>query len=335
MALLQAAAERRGTLPPLRAITIDHALRPQSRDEAAFVARTCATLDVAHQTIRLGWTPPTSGIQEAARRERCRIFRGVVQQQPDTIVLTGHTYDDDRETAEMRSHRGTPIVVDGGAISSAVWLYGGWLYRPLLSIERAKLREWLTERGSGWIEDPSNLDDRFERVRVRRALQARAMGGTVPEPDLRAGERRMALNSSAAEVLRSFEVSDHRFVARLCPTDLNDPGVLLAIRIVCGYVGSQTNIPSARRFEASHVRLVRGERKVTFARCVLGSSDSVLSIEPERRVGTEHVPAPQFHPWPTHVPLHDRELANALFGMVGQPLVPNPPVQPPDASGRT
>ena len=43
--------------------------------------------------------------------------------------------------------------------------------RPVLGARRAELREMLSARGVGWIDDPSNDDLRFDRVKMRNALE--------------------------------------------------------------------------------------------------------------------------------------------------------------------
>lgn len=44
-----------------------------------------------------------------------------------------------------------------------------WL-RPVLDVSRAELRDWLAARGIGWVDDPSNDNPDYDRVRIRKAL---------------------------------------------------------------------------------------------------------------------------------------------------------------------
>lgn len=66
-----------------------------------------------------------------------------------------------------------------------------WFLRPLLSRRRTEIRDWLEASGIAWIDDPSNFDERFERVRVRKAGPA---GAGV-------GDRAIAARMKRAEIL--------------------------------------------------------------------------------------------------------------------------------------
>jgi len=85
---------------------------------------------------------------------------------------------------------------------------GGWeglpLLRPLLRIKRQALRDWLTHLGQRWIEDPSNEDTRFERVRARRTLAAMTPATT---------QRLARLAESSAAVVAVLERMARRWIS--------------------------------------------------------------------------------------------------------------------------
>jgi tRNA(Ile)-lysidine synthase len=88
--------------------------------------------------------------------------------------------DDDAETFLMRVARGSGL--DGlsgmsGRVSDGdlTWL------RPFLSCRREELRKVLRAWGTTWVEDPSNEDEGFERVRMRKALQVLEPLGITPD----------------------------------------------------------------------------------------------------------------------------------------------------------
>ncbi|MDN5568296.1 MAG: tRNA lysidine(34) synthetase TilS, partial [Paracoccus sp. (in: a-proteobacteria)] len=85
-------------------------------------------------------------------------------------VALGHTADDVAETLVMRLERGSGI---DGLAAMAPWRDAfdmRWL-RPMLGAGRADLRDWMRGRGIGWIDDPSNDNTEFDRVRVRQTIQ--------------------------------------------------------------------------------------------------------------------------------------------------------------------
>ncbi|MEO1321969.1 MAG: tRNA lysidine(34) synthetase TilS [Pseudomonadota bacterium] len=152
------------------AFTVDHRLRPEAALEAQFVAEVCQSLGVEHQT--LAWINPRA-TQNAARRARYRLIGVAMRAVGARCLLTGHTQDDVVETMMIRRRHG---VRDAMAIGPAVaaplpvWPegYGITVLRPLLESRRSSLQSYLNELGSTWVEDPSNADAKFERVRVRQ-----------------------------------------------------------------------------------------------------------------------------------------------------------------------
>ena len=163
--------------PKLTAITIDHAIRAESADEAKMVAGLCARLSVQHFAHRWEGEKPLTGIQDAARDARRGLIAQTAGQIGADLVLTGHTQDDLLETVAMRQKRGPGPGLAGIAPCSYVFndaAAGGTVLfqRPLLGTSRAGLRTFLESANVAWIDDPSNDNDAFERVVIRRELAA-------------------------------------------------------------------------------------------------------------------------------------------------------------------
>ncbi|HEY8591931.1 MAG TPA: tRNA lysidine(34) synthetase TilS [Sphingomicrobium sp.] len=156
----------------IEAATVDHALRPESRSEADFVARLCAGSSVPHSILTATWLEqPTTAVQERARSERYRLLGNWADERGLAAILTGHHLDDQAETVLMRLARGAGAK--GLAGMRAVADIPGCsvrVVRPLLGWAHAELQAICTSVGVDPLLDPSNADDRFERVRVRNAL---------------------------------------------------------------------------------------------------------------------------------------------------------------------
>jgi len=177
-----------GDGPDLLAVTVDHGLRPEARREAAAVKRLAASLGVAHRTVRWIGAKPKTGLQEAARRARYRLLATAAAKVKARHVLTAHTLDDQAETVLFRLARGSglaglaamarisPLPHFASPVSARAEK-GMALVRPFLDVPKARLIATLCAAEVAFVEDPSNRDPRFARVRLRAVMPALAAEG--------------------------------------------------------------------------------------------------------------------------------------------------------------
>ncbi len=154
------------------ALTVDHGLRAEAAGEARFVAEVAARHGIPHRTLR--WQTPQPG-QAKARRARHQLLATAAREAGSVVILTAHTQDDQAETFLIRARAGSgwyglpgiqPLSLSP-AEQSGVPVF---LARPLLATPRAALRELLQVNGEDWVEDPSNDNPAYERIRMRRML---------------------------------------------------------------------------------------------------------------------------------------------------------------------
>jgi tRNA(Ile)-lysidine synthase len=148
---------------------LDHALRPDSADDAAFCRDLCAALGVPFRTERKDVAARRraegGGLEEAARGERHALLRRVKDEEGATWIALAHTRDDQAETVLLRLLRGA-----GGLGLSAMRPCAGDLLRPMLARSRRDVLDHLAARSLAWREDPSNADVSIARNRVRHEL---------------------------------------------------------------------------------------------------------------------------------------------------------------------
>jgi tRNA(Ile)-lysidine synthase len=216
MALMHLAARwlnLKGRTPAsIAVLTVDHGLRPEAAEEAAFVATRAAGLGFAHATLAWAGQKPKTGIQAAAREARYGLMTAYCREHGIGCLVTAHTEDDQAETFLMRLRRGSGL--DGLAAMAAVSERGGvTIVRPLLGLSKARLTAYLRSLGVPFASDPSNSNASFERVRLRHAMKALAAAG-IARPALalsasRLGRGREALAGAAEEFLqRHFRVTN-------------------------------------------------------------------------------------------------------------------------------
>ena len=156
MVLLDAAAE---TLDHDRmtVATFDHGTGPAARDAAALVAA---------RSLDLGLGCVCGRAENAAHSEsEWRLARWTflndVASRLDATVVTAHTLDDQIETVFIRALRGAgPRGLAGLFADSPV-------ARPLIETTRAEIQLYAQGDGTPFVTDPSNVDRRHLRNRVR------------------------------------------------------------------------------------------------------------------------------------------------------------------------
>ena len=185
-------------------LTVDHGLRPAANWEARAVAAHAQQCGFRHVVLVWQGPKPVSGIQAAARAERYRLMIDYCQTHDLDVLLTAHTADDQAETLLMRLARGSGLIGLSamlGVRETAATNAGRpplKVVRPLLATTKSRLRATLAHRGSEWIDDPSNQDLAYERVRLRAAQPTLHALGLTPD-SLALSARRLQRANTALE----------------------------------------------------------------------------------------------------------------------------------------
>jgi tRNA(Ile)-lysidine synthase len=148
--------------------TVDHGLRPESPDECAAVAVICEARSIPCAILKVEVEP--GNVQANAREARYRALGQWAEERGLSAIATAHHADDQAETLLMRLNRGSGLGLAG--IGERDWLLGMRtpIVRPLLGTRRDELGGVVSAAGLEAASDPSNADERFDRVRVRRFL---------------------------------------------------------------------------------------------------------------------------------------------------------------------
>ena len=154
------------------ALTVDHGLRAEASAEAAGVAAICVDLGIEHATLRWQGDKPSANLQAAARVARYRLMADWCRARDVAWLATAHHADDQAETLLLRLARGAGLGGLAGVRAARPLGSGVTLLRPLLSERRAALVALVRDHGLTPVDDPSNVDLRFDRTRARALLAA-------------------------------------------------------------------------------------------------------------------------------------------------------------------
>jgi len=186
------------------ALSVDHRLRAGSTAEARKVRGWCAEIGISHHILTRRGPKPEASIQDAARQARYELLTNWCRDNGVLHLFLGHHLEDQAETFLLRLSRGSGV--DG--LSAMAPVQGRAeirLLRPLLSVPKARLRAVLKKRKLSWVEDPSNLDPNYARIRFRQVLPMLAGEGLditrLAATAARMGRARTALEALTAGVL--------------------------------------------------------------------------------------------------------------------------------------
>lgn len=194
----------------VHAIHVHHGLQDAADGFVAQCEALCAQLEVPLTVCRVdarhvaGQSP-----EDAARQSRYAALADAALNawpgRPMAAIALAQHADDQVETLLLALSRGAGVA--GLAAMPAQWQRLGltWL-RPLLQVEGAALRAWLLARDQGWIEDPSNTDQRFTRNRIRAQLLPQLQAAFPQFRDTFARSSRHC--AQAAELLQEVAEAD-------------------------------------------------------------------------------------------------------------------------------
>ncbi len=160
---------RQGTV---RALVVDHGLRPESAEEARITLDRLDRLDISATLLPLTALRRGPALAERARIMRYEVLTDACRPAGSLHLLLGHHAADQVETMMMRALGGS-MTHGLAAIPALSEARGVRLLRPLLTIPPAALRQLLRDRGMAWVEDPSNHDLKALRPRLRHRLAVR------------------------------------------------------------------------------------------------------------------------------------------------------------------
>lgn len=287
----QWAKKRKGV--SLHALTVDHRLRAASASEAKQAAALASTLGVPHRILRWTGEKPTTGIQAAAREARYGLLLGACHDMGASDLLVAHHLEDQAETFLLRLARGSgidglsampasrPLSPDGPVVR---------LLRPLLDLPRARLVATNAKARLTPILDPSNEDERFDRVKARKALSILAPLGLdavrLARTAAQMGRAREALEAETARLLAGHASLSPFGFAEMKAEGLMDAPAEIGLRALAALirtVGGGSYAPRFAALEAVYAAIGEGGlgRGRTLGGVKLASKGGILIVSRE------------------------------------------------------
>ena len=309
----------------ITALIVDHKLRSNSTSEALLVQKRSEKMGIECYILTWNDNKPSGGLQAAARNARYRILGNWCLKHGVLHLAVAHNDNDQKETVCMRLNHGSG---EFGLAGMAAQRQMGWgrLIRPCLDFSGASLRQYLRVRGVAWIEDPSNLDTKFERVRVRNELYNRL--GNVNSENVSLADARAELEHKTSEFLAGAAMIFNTGYARIDLTALLKLPLQIAQRVLgnlCATIGGGCYLPrqvkSLNLFTDLKSRKFRG-RTLHGCQLILENQELVIFRE-WRRCLTQKIPAETLFKWDSRFDFRPPKMTGISVGPLGDfyPLI--------------
>lgn len=287
MLLLKDYLSREPVPVKLVAITVDHRLRPESAAEALWVSQLCQQIGIEHKTISWRDAKPLSAVSFNARLARYNLLLSEAENYDNALIMTGHTLDDQAETYYMRLKRGSKRGL--AAMPRQSLLMGKIkLIRPLLKQRRAALRSYLQSLHQPWLDDPSNVNPAYERVRIRLQMDDDTILEAQKAIEVAAKARRKQARETAAllAVLKPQRINDVIIFHELATDVMRHPQFAFLLGVLAAIQGGALYLPNDARIKALagfSTRLITTLQRTTLSGAVIERTANALRIWRENR----------------------------------------------------
>lgn len=185
----------------LAAVHVNHRIREEAREDAAYVEESCGGLGIpfylTEADVEREAGKQRISVEEAGRQVRYRAFAEAAADFGADRIAVAHNRNDRAETLLFHMFRGTGL--DGMASIRPV---RDAIIRPLLCVGREEIEGWLKKNNISWCIDKSNDTDTYTRNKIRRHILPFAKEEICREADVHLAQEAELLTLTADYVNR-------------------------------------------------------------------------------------------------------------------------------------
>tara|TARA_Y100000590_G_scaffold468215_1_gene650024 strand:+ start:1505 stop:2575 length:1071 start_codon:yes stop_codon:yes gene_type:complete len=152
----------------IHVLIVDHKIRKESRKEALKVKKILKRKRILSKILSKEGKVPKSNIQKNARDIRYSLIAEYCLKNKIKYLITAHHEDDQIENFFIRLIRGSGLTGLSSMSNNTKYNSNLKIIRPFLNFKKAELKYVTLNYFKTYIKDPSNIDEKFLRVRIRK-----------------------------------------------------------------------------------------------------------------------------------------------------------------------
>ena len=184
-------------------LVVDHGLRAESKQEAKFVKNEAKKLGFPTRILKWKGSKPNKRIQEEARNKRYSLLINFCRENNINNLYLAHHLDDQIETFLFRMFRGSGLQ-GLTSFSSSYERNGLTLIRPLIDTPKSELISYARRKKINWVEDPSNENQKYDRVKLRKVLPLIYKEGFDKKVFLKSVKKLRLANQALDQITKEF-----------------------------------------------------------------------------------------------------------------------------------
>ena len=149
-------------------LIVNHNIRKESSKEALKVKNILKKKGISSKILSWKKDIPSSNIQLKARNIRYSLMSNYCLKNNIKYLITAHHVDDQIENFFIRLFRGSGLTGLSSMTENTKYDENLKILRPLLNCKKEDLRQITLKYFGNYISDPSNKDEKFLRVRIRK-----------------------------------------------------------------------------------------------------------------------------------------------------------------------
>ncbi len=152
----------------MHALIVNHNLRKESNREATSVKKMLKKKGIESKILNWKGKVPNRNIQFNARNIRYSLISNYCLNNNIRYLLTAHHADDQVENFFIRLFRGSGLTGLSSMAENTVYSSSLRIIRPFLNFKKADLKYVTLDYFKTYVRDPSNKNEKFLRVRIRK-----------------------------------------------------------------------------------------------------------------------------------------------------------------------
>ncbi len=148
---------------------VNHNTRAGNEKEEKFVRDYLFTLEIPCEFYKIESYKNNKFSEEEGREKRYAFLKKVMKEHHGDYLFTAHHGDDLIETILMRILRGSTLKGYAGIERVSTW-DGVTLVRPLLSLSKKEIKEYLDKNNIPYVTDETNESNHYLRNRIRHTI---------------------------------------------------------------------------------------------------------------------------------------------------------------------